>query len=589
MNMQQVVFPKSSANGFGRQRGDREVGARLENKMQLGKSNQGRIQTTGALAAGKTVGNESFSCDRLVYLTTCLIGHPVEVHVKSGSIYTGIFHATDAENDFGIILKMARLIKDGTLCGYKSTTEFVSKAPSKILIIPDKELVQIIAKDVAVTRDGFASDPQNEKYQEILIDSAISQSRHVELERELEPWVPDEDDLQCPELENIFDGPWNRNWDQFETNQKLFGVKSTFNEELYTTKLKRGPQTRELEKEAMRIAREIEGEDTQDLHLAEERGVDLHDDFDIDEEMRYSSVYRGRGVDDSGYEEDEDILLDSHNIETFGDSYDSLSRSADGVRMPSSSSLVDDAPSSQAAISEDLNCSRPNDQARQLASELPSKSFSVSASESRIRDKLLGEHGGSSDGNEFPEKQSVSEKPSSSGKLSEGPASSKATDEMHSASSHGPPDSSTSSNSDCVGTVSASGGFGLSPSSSMGSLSSEKSTLNPHAKEFKLNPNAKSFTPSQTPVRPLSPVSDGSFYYQTQMSPLPHMHMPVSFGIGPSFPGHQPVIFNPQVAPIQSPQAYFHPNGPQYGQQMVLGQRQVVYCQPEMQYKGRDY
>ncbi|TYI85663.1 hypothetical protein E1A91_D04G011100v1 [Gossypium mustelinum] len=562
MNMQQVVFPKSSANGFGRQRGDREVGARLENKMQLGKSNQGRIQTTGALAVGKTVGNESFSRDRLVYLTTCLIGHPVEVHVKSGSIYTGIFHATDAENDFGIILKMARLIKDGTLCGYKATTEFVSKAPSKILIIPDKELVQIIAKDVAVTRDGFASEPQNEKHQEILIDSAISQSRHVEVERELEPWVPDEDDLQCPELENIFDGPWNRNWDQFETNQKLFGVKSTFNEELYTTKLERGPQTRELEKEAMRIAREIEGEDTQDLHLAEERGVDLHDDFDIDEEMRYSSVYRGRGVDDSGYEEDEDILLDSHNIETFGDSYDSLSRSTDGVRMPSSSSLVDDAPSSQAAISEDLNCSRPNDQARQLASELPSKSFSVSDSESRIRDKLLGEHGGSSDGNEFPEKQSVSEKPNSSGKLSEGPASSKAT---------------------------ASGGFGLSPSSSMGSLSSEKSTLNPHAKEFKLNPNAKSFTPSQTPVRPLSPVSDGSFYYQTQMSPLPHMHMPVSFGIGPSFPGHQPVIFNPQVAPIQSPQAYFHPNGPQYGQQMVLGQRQVVYYQPEMQYKGRDY
>ncbi|KAH1038018.1 hypothetical protein J1N35_039761 [Gossypium stocksii] len=623
MNMQQVVFPKSSANGFGRQRGDREVGARLENKMQLGKSNQGRIQTTGALAVGKTVGNESFSRDRLVYLTTCLIGHPVEVHVKSGSIYTGIFHATDAENDFGIILKMARLIKDGTLCGYKATTEFLSKAPSKILIIPDKELVQIIAKDVAVTGDGFASEPQNEKHQEILIDSAISQSQHAEVERELEPWVPDADDLQCPELENIFDGPWNRNWDQFETNQKLFGVKSTFNEELYTTKLERGPQTRELEKEAMRIAREIEGEDTQDLHLAEERGVDLHDDFDIDEEMRYSSVYRGRGVDDSGYEEDEDILLDSHNIETFGDSYDSFSRSTDGVRMPSSSSLVDDAPPSQAAISEDLNCSRPNDQARQLASELPSKSFSVSDSESRIRDKLLGEHGGSSDGNEFPEKQSpsedlqlsksfdsgsllndkidgsdkarrsanptnapsnalskVSEKPSSSGKLLEGPASSKATGEMHSANSHGQPDSSTSSNSDCVGTVSASGGFGLSPSSSMGSLSSEKSTLNPHAKEFKLNPNAKSFTPSQTPVRPLSPVSDGSFYYQTQMSPLPHMHMPVSFGIGPSFPGHQPVIFNPQVAPIQSPQAYFHPNGPQYGQQMGLGQRQVVYYQP---------
>ncbi|XP_039016190.1 polyadenylate-binding protein-interacting protein 3-like [Hibiscus syriacus] len=63
--------------------------------------------------------------------------------------------------------------------------------------------------------------------------------------------------------------------------------------------------------------------------------------------------------------------------------------------------------------------------------------------------------------------------------------------------------------------------------------------------------------------------------------------LPVNFGIGPSFPGHHPVVFNPQVAPIQSPQAYFHPTGPQYGQQMLLGQRPVIYYQPEMQYKGR--
>ncbi|XVE51889.1 hypothetical protein DITRI_Ditri02bG0077200 [Diplodiscus trichospermus] len=634
MNMQQVVLPKSSANGFGRRRGDREVGARLENKVQSGKSNQGRTQTTGTHPGGKTGGYESASHDRLVYVTTCLIGHPVEVHVKNGSIFTGIFHATDAEKDFGIILKMARLVKDGTLRGHK--TEFVSKAPSKILIIPAKELVQVIAKDVAVTIGGFARELQHEKQQELLIDSVISQSRYVEVERELEPWVPDEDDPICPELENIFDGPWNRNWDQFETNQKLFGVKSTFKEELYTTKLEKGPQMRELEKEAMRIAREIEGEETQDLHLAEERGFDLHDNFDIDEEMRFSSVYRGRGVDDSGYEEEEDDIVDSNNIETLGDSPGSVSRSpddlaslqsTDGVRMPSSSSLLDEAPSSQAAIGADMNRSGINDQARQLASELPSRSLSASDHESRIQDNLLGEHEGSTDAKEFAEKLSpsedmqlsnsvdsqsllndkidvsanttihapsnslskVSEKPSSSGDLSEGPASSKVTSETQSLNSCGRLGSSTSSNSECVGAVLASSGPGLSPSSSVGSLSSEKSTLNPHAKEFKLNPHAKSFTPSQTPVRPPSPVSDGSFYYPTQMSPVPHMHMPASFGIGPSFPGHQPVVFNPQVASIQSPQAYFHPNGPQYGQQMLLGPRQVVYYQPEMQYKGREY
>lgn len=60
-----------------------------------------------------------------------------------------------------------------------------------------------------------------------------------------------------------------RGWDQFETNAALFGVTSTFDEELYTTKLDRGPMMREREREALRIAREIEGEDTKDLHLAE--------------------------------------------------------------------------------------------------------------------------------------------------------------------------------------------------------------------------------------------------------------------------------------------------------------------------------
>jgi hypothetical protein len=43
-----------------------------------------------------------------------------------------------------------------------------------------------------------------------MLDSSISQSRYVEMERELEPWVPDEDAPQCPGLDNIFDGPWNR-------------------------------------------------------------------------------------------------------------------------------------------------------------------------------------------------------------------------------------------------------------------------------------------------------------------------------------------------------------------------------------------
>ncbi len=59
-----------------------------------------------------------------------------------------------------------------------------------------------------------------------------------------------------------------RSWDQFEKNKALFGVESTFNKELYTTKLERGPQMRERERKALRIAGKIE-QTTCNIHLAE--------------------------------------------------------------------------------------------------------------------------------------------------------------------------------------------------------------------------------------------------------------------------------------------------------------------------------
>ena len=63
---------------------------------------------------------------------------------------------------------------------------------------------------MSVTRDGTTSDLQRVKWQDIMLDSSISQSSHVDVERALERWVPDKDDSQCPELENISDNPWNR-------------------------------------------------------------------------------------------------------------------------------------------------------------------------------------------------------------------------------------------------------------------------------------------------------------------------------------------------------------------------------------------
>ncbi|KAK4269111.1 hypothetical protein QN277_022311 [Acacia crassicarpa] len=624
MNLQQVGQPKSF-NGYGRRKFEREGAFRSENKNQSGKSNASRLASTVTGTKGDNHG--STSRDRLLYIATCLIGQQVEVHVKSGSIYSGIFHAPKTDKDFGIILKMPRLMKDNSIRGKRSGVEFASQAPPKTLIISGKDLVQIMAKDVAFTRYDPCGEAHHEMHQEIMVDSAISQSRHVDVERELLPWVPDGDDSQCRELENILDGPWNRGWDQFETNETLFGVKSTFNEELYTTKLEKGPHMRELEKQALRIAREIEGEETRDLHSAEERGLHLHEDFDIDEETRFSSVCRVKGADDSGHDEKEDVPIDSRNSETFGGTFASVIKkscdlaSGEGnevAPLSSDSSIMDLPYSSHSNIGMDVSRSSSYDPAKQLASELPTNSY-TSLDGERVQDSIIDQYGTNDSGKEEnqaedgqPSKSedsqsllnlkkdgadkgelnasscapsshvlsSTQEKAGSPGDIVDSMASGKVNADTKSENFHGRPGSSASSASEHVGRLTASSAPGLSSSSSVGSLSSGKSTLNPHARIF---------VPSQTPIRPPSPVSDASFYFPPNIASMPHMPtMYIGVGMGPTFTGPQQVMYNPQVAQVPLP--YFHPNG-QYGQ-FVGHPRQVMYMPPgyipETQYRRRD-
>ncbi|KAL1218929.1 Polyadenylate-binding protein-interacting protein 3 [Cardamine amara subsp. amara] len=596
MNNQPFVHSSSSSNGFPHRRVEKVAGM---NKAQ-------------PFVKNTEYGGEAGSVDTpsrqlLLFLTTCNIGHQVEVHLKNGSVYSGIFHAADVEKDFGIILKMASLIRDSR--GTKSHSVLVSKPPSKTFIIPANELVQVIAKDLPVCSNNVSNSVQSKKPLELLTDSTISQSYHVDLERELKPWVPDDDLPDCSDLENVFDDPWKRGWNQFEVNKTLFGVTSTFDEELYTTKLERGPRTRELEEQALRIAREIEGENTRDLHVAEERGIQLSGKFDIDEETKYSSVCPHNRFDDTFYEEEEDILLDGCNNLTFGDS------SASDGKKPASTGKVyeeswgDSLPSWNNTIV-DQSWSNSNKHTRQLMSEQPSKDFPVAGSNIR-NESLLGEQRNSkivgASLYKKPSEESVSGledinedaatsdlaclqlRTSERQSSTDGRLVSSFSDTAKSESSRGWPGSSISRNSENSAASPVSNRPILSPSSSIGSLSSEKSTLNPNAKEFKLNPNARSFKPSPTATRPQSPVTDGSFYYP----PVPPMPIHIAYGMGAAFPGQQPMMYN-NATQLSPNQAYYSPNSPQYPQQMMVSQQRPVLFmppspyQPEMPYKGRD-
>lgn len=98
-------------------------------------------------------------------------------------------------------------------------------------------------------------------------DADISQKKGPGRERELQAWVPSGDGSVAPVLTAPGDddtfGPGstgNTSWDQFTANEQLFGVKASFDEDIYTTKLDRSaPDFKERERKAQRIANEIIG------------------------------------------------------------------------------------------------------------------------------------------------------------------------------------------------------------------------------------------------------------------------------------------------------------------------------------------
>ena len=77
-------------------------------------------------------------------------------------------------------------------------------------------------------------------------------------------------------------------WDQFSANEKKFGIKASFDENLYTTKLDVSSIDASRRAEAERIAREIDSTSSTNMHVAEERNQAIAGDYD--EEDRYSGV-----------------------------------------------------------------------------------------------------------------------------------------------------------------------------------------------------------------------------------------------------------------------------------------------------------
>lgn len=187
---------------------------------------------------------------------------------------------------------------------------------------------------------NMAGKGQNGAAAAFRTDSAISSGRQGG-ERMLQRWVPDATDKFNDTLEkSSADG----HWDQFSANEKLFGLKTDYDENIYTTQIdKSHPQYRERMAAAEKKAREIERSVATTSHVAEERIMDFvgGNDRGGDEEEKYSGVKR----------QDFPPLPGNNNREN---KYTPPAR-----RAPTAASSVKGAPIDPAIISSQLKTQKP--------------------------------------------------------------------------------------------------------------------------------------------------------------------------------------------------------------------------------------
>ncbi|KAB5521689.1 hypothetical protein DKX38_026008 [Salix brachista] len=91
--------------------------------------------------------------EALLFATMCILGLPVDVHVRDGSVYFGTFHTASFDKENGIVLKEARLTKKG-----KSSANVAGGSVIETLVILSVDIVQVVAKGGLFPADGVTAN-----------------------------------------------------------------------------------------------------------------------------------------------------------------------------------------------------------------------------------------------------------------------------------------------------------------------------------------------------------------------------------------------------------------------------------------------
>ncbi|KAI5360329.1 putative LsmAD domain, ataxin 2, SM domain-containing protein [Septoria linicola] len=226
---------------------------------------------------------------RTVFLYSQMVGQDVTVTLTSGEQFTGVYSGTSDTLEHHTI-KMARRTRQAGHAQTNGTaaSDFSGSGPDYELSISVDDVADVAVQSLKLAMTPTARQNGVVGFQTDTQISAL-ESR-FQGERQLQKWQAD----SSTDVDLSLGTSTGGDWDQFAVNETKYGVKTDYNEDMYTTSIDRSnPKYRQQELEAARIAAEIEGSAPANAHIAEERRRDAdRDDAGGDEEDKYSGVRR---------------------------------------------------------------------------------------------------------------------------------------------------------------------------------------------------------------------------------------------------------------------------------------------------------
>ena len=210
------------------------------------------------------------------------IGEKIHIDLISGDVIEGLLYSIDPiNNEYLLINNPRRLSRTGVPLFLKES----------LLKIYFKEILSINY----LINNNIPQEKNNFKNNTFKVDSQISKKNiNKTREEKLVKYEIKPEDKNNKYINQTLEDEEDTNWDQFELNKKVYNVISTYDENLYTTKLDKNKITEEDKKLADKIYNEImkTNKDEKNVHILEERGVLQQKDNDMDEEDKYSSVVK---------------------------------------------------------------------------------------------------------------------------------------------------------------------------------------------------------------------------------------------------------------------------------------------------------